>query len=295
MKLGKYLIVTVSDFARHFTFQDFWENRKQFVRDMHPDKVYYWSEELKQAYFDVADWINGGDNMSEAMKHKAINSLEKLSGREIDMHQLDYSDKNFEYSSPIIHIKAGQTIDLPEYKSGVSQEVNLSYHKIEVYGKSLRPAIIRIGKNSISLSAGEFIYVTAQNDLFIEFMPLHLQNDKYDMYLGADVGIFLPILYVRDLETDNLFIYKNVVSFALTMDGYVYVDENKKLVVESIQVYNYRASFDEGKDIFYVKSNMKDCIILHNDGMLENLRTGDIEYRIISVAIDSDIVDWTIC
>ena len=49
MKLRNTLIVTLPDFAKHFNFPEFWENRKQFVRDMHPDKVYYWNEALKNA------------------------------------------------------------------------------------------------------------------------------------------------------------------------------------------------------------------------------------------------------
>lgn len=45
MKLNNTLIVTLPDFARHFNFAEFWEKRIQFVRDMHPQKVYYWNEE----------------------------------------------------------------------------------------------------------------------------------------------------------------------------------------------------------------------------------------------------------
>ncbi len=39
MKYGKYLIVTLPDFRRHFDFKQFYKNRDQFVSDMHPDKV----------------------------------------------------------------------------------------------------------------------------------------------------------------------------------------------------------------------------------------------------------------
>ena len=49
MKLNNILIVTLSDFARHFTFPAFWTNRQQFVRDLCPEKVYYLNHEHKLA------------------------------------------------------------------------------------------------------------------------------------------------------------------------------------------------------------------------------------------------------
>mgnify|MGYP000677306553 CR=1 FL=1 len=61
MKLNNILIVTLSDFARHFTFPAFWTNRQQFVRDLCPEKVYYLNHEQEQAYAEISKWIQEGE------------------------------------------------------------------------------------------------------------------------------------------------------------------------------------------------------------------------------------------
>ena len=67
MKLKNNLIVTLPDFAKHFDYNEFWENRRQFIRDMHPSKVYYWNNELINAYDNIVLWINGGERAEESI------------------------------------------------------------------------------------------------------------------------------------------------------------------------------------------------------------------------------------
>lgn len=292
MKLGNYLIVSLPDFARHFTAAAFWENRKQFVRDMHPDKVYYWNEDLKQAYFDVARWIKGGNAASGAERKAGIEALERLAGQTVGIEQFNGFDDAIDFSSPIISVRAGRSLSLPEYVPGTSQSVNLRLHKIEVYGQSFKPSVISIGGDSVILRAGEFVYVTALDDKFIEFLPTHLHNDKFDMYLGSDPGAFSSTLYVRNLNSDNQFVYRDVFSFALTDDGYVFVDKDNKLVIESVHIYDYMPLFNEDSNIFYVKSDRNNCIVLHRDGTLISLREKAFKYQVIRADINSDKIRY---
>lgn len=63
MKLNNHLIVTIPDFIRNFSFNEFWVNRRQFIRDMQPDKVYYWNKSLEDAYYNIKKWIENEDEI----------------------------------------------------------------------------------------------------------------------------------------------------------------------------------------------------------------------------------------
>lgn len=281
MKLGKYLIVTVSDFARHFTFQDFWENRKQFVRDMHPDKVYYWNEELKQAYFDVADWINQGESAKHSIINSAIKALSVLIDRPIRTEEVELYNSIPDLTSPIIRVLAGTLLDLPKYTDEKVDTINLRYHKIEVYGNSNKPAVIKIGsRDSITLYASEFTYVTEVDKLFIEFLPTRMQNNIYDLSLISEEGAFFSTLNVRTLFTGNQMVYRDVISFALTNDGYIFINSFGNPIIMSRAINELKFMLKYNGKAFYVKAKGSQAVILYNDGTLratyENATSGKV-------------------
>lgn len=287
MKLNNHLIVTLPDFVKYFTFSDFWENRFQFVRDMHPDKAYYWEEELKEAYFNVVQWINQDENADKTVKDRGINALEKILGGKLDRSSVCISDDTIDFTSQIIRVMSGQTLTLPEYKVNATESFILRLHKIEVYGRPAQFSKIKIGnKECVTLQTGDFVYVTELDNCFIEFLPIHLQNETYDLSLISQDGDFFSTLVVHNLFSDSRLTFKGVTSFALTNDGYIYVDANKKPIIMSNSVPKFMLKY-EG-EAFYVKANNNNALILYSNGILRSTMDMSTISQVISVSIDRD-------
>lgn len=285
MKLNNHLIVTLPDFVKHFSFTDFWENRFQFVRDMHPDKVYYWDEELKEAYFNVARWINQDKNADKTVKDRGINALEKILEGKLDRDSVCIYD-SVDFTSQIIRVMSGQTLTLPEYTGSIAESYTLlRLHKIEVYGRPAQSSKIKIGnKECLTLQTGDFVYVTEVDNCFIEFLPNHLQNEIYDLSLVSQDGDFFSTLVVHNLFSASRLTFKDVTSFALTNDGYIYVDANKKPIIMSNSVPKFMLKY-EG-EAFYVKANNNNALVLYNNGILRSTIDMSAITKVISASID---------
>ena len=276
MKLKNNLIVTLPDFAKHFDYNEFWENRRQFIRDMHPSKVYYWNSELLNAYDNIVLWINGGESAEDLIIKNGIRALEILISRPIGKDEIEDHKSLPDLSSQIIRVQAGTRLDLPFYTNETFDSINLRYHKIEVYGNSNKPAIITIGsKDSITLYATEFTYVTEVENLFIEFLPTHIQNNIYDLSLVSEEGNFFSSLNVRNLFSVKQISYKDVISFALTDDGYIFIDSQGKSIIMSNSINQLKFMLKYNGNAFNVKANENHTVILYQDGTLKST-TGNI-------------------
>ena len=276
MKLKNNLIVTLPDFAKHFDYNEFWENRRQFIRDMHPSKVYYWNSELLNAYDNIVLWINGGESAEDLIIKNGIRALEILISRPIGKDEIEDHKSLPDLSNQIIRVQAGTRLDLPFYTNETFDSINLRYHKIEVYGNSNKPAIITIGsKDSITLYATEFTYVTEVENLFIEFLPTHIQNNIYDLSLVSEEGNFFSSLNVRNLFSVKQISYKDVISFALTDDGYIFIDSQGKSIIMSNSINQLKFMLKYNGNAFNVKANENHTVILYQDGTLKST-TGNI-------------------
>lgn len=286
MKLKNNLIVTLPDFAKHFDYNEFWENRRQFIRDMHPSKVYYWNNELLNAYDNIVLWINGGESAEDSIIKNGIRALEILISRPIGKDEIEDHKSLPDLSSQIIRVQAGTRLDLPSYTNETFDSINLRYHKIEVYGNSNKPAVVTIGtKDSITLYATEFTYVTEVENLFIEFLPTHIQNNIYDLSLVSEEGNFLSLLNVRTIFSGKQTAYKGVISFAVTDDGYIYIDTHGKPRIMSNRIMPLKFIFGHNEEAFYVKAKGNEAMILYKDGILKSTRM-EPNNKIISASFD---------
>ena len=269
MKLKNNLIVTLPDFAKHFDYNEFWENRRQFIRDMHPSKVYYWNNEQRNAYDNIVLWINGGESAEDSIIKNGIRALEILISRPIGKDEIEDHKSLPDLSNQIIRVQAGTKLDLPSYTNETFDSINLSYHKIEVYGNSNKPAVITIGtKDSITLYATEFTYVTEVENLFIEFLPTHIQNNLYDLNLIPEEGNFFSSLNVKSPFSGRPTSYKDIISFAVTDDGYIFIDSYGKPIIMSKQIMQQKLKFGNNKEAFYVKAKGTEVVILYKDGTI---------------------------
>ncbi|MDD6783816.1 MAG: hypothetical protein PUD79_04570 [Prevotellaceae bacterium] len=288
MKLKNNLIVTLPDFAKHFDYNEFWENRRQFIRDMHPSKVYYWNNELLNAYHNIVTWINEDKDAEESIIQNGIHALEVLIDRPIRNEEIEEHESIPNLSNPIIRVQAGTRLDLPSYTNETFDNINLRYHKIEVYGISNKPAIITIGtKDSITLYATDFTYVTEVENLFIEFMPTHLQNNLYDLNLVSEEGNFFSSLNVKTIFTGKQMLYKDVISFAVTDDGYIYIDSHGKPRIMSDRIMQQKFIFEQNKEALYIKAKGTDIMILYKDGILKSTKI-EPNNKVISASFDEE-------
>lgn len=116
MRYGKYLIVTLPDFRRHFDFRQFLNNKRQFVRDMHPDKVYYWGDtRLLNAYHVISNWISDNRYIDpDNIPGYIIETLKCLVGDNFSLEDIKNTEtKNVKLTNEIILLSPGQELFLP--------------------------------------------------------------------------------------------------------------------------------------------------------------------------------------
>lgn len=269
MILNNHLIATLPDFARHFSFSEFWLNRKQFVRDLSPDKVYYWDEQLKEAYTKIKVWIEQ-DDADKHLRDEGVEALRILLGGKLDMESVHIMEgTTINMTQDIIYVQAGQTLNLPPCQKVYTEKAKLRLHKIEVYGMSSLPTTITIGKTVCgALKVGEAVYVSEIAGGCIELLPNHLRNGSLDLSLLSQPGEFASTLVVQDQNTDSRMMFDGVVSFALVDDGYIYIDRHHKPVYMMTAIPKFMLKHDA--DALIVKAQDHAVMILYSDGVLKS-------------------------
>ena len=279
MKLNNRLIVTLPDFARYFNFMEFYGKRKQFVRDMNPDKVYYWNKSLKDAYGEIQQWIEGEDNPNG--RTKGLAALNTLLDGCLDMEEATSILDNGHGSihSKIINVLAGKDIHFPQYSSEDNGEpIQIELHKLEITGKSSLPVNIYIGDNLCgTLKEGEPAYITEINGKCIELLPNHLCNESWDLKLLNKAGGFFSSLVIRNIETAENEVLDDVTSFAVLSNGYIYIDDRYKPVFYTDKDIPQFMLKQEGRAL-YAKTINDDALVLYSDGTLRS--TKEIQPRL---------------
>lgn len=242
MKLNGHIIITLPDFARHFSLNEFWENRFAFVRDFHPDRVCYWNERQVDAYDRICDWIaaEAENRATGQIREQAVSGLQLLTGAELDPSDLRlYNRKqNVDGSSDIIMANAPGTLVLPGYEGTQDDgSAPVRLYKITVCGHAGQKSDVFIGeKHCGTFDGGEVVYVTARNGRFIEIFPNYASNEIFDAGLIDNGGGFRSILTVKDKRTGGSVKIRDVVAFALVDEGYVYIDFQDTVVYNNVNV-----------------------------------------------------------
>ena len=205
MILNGVIILTLVDFRREFSLEDFWHARKQFVRDMHPDKIYYWNDEDKKAYGEVCKWI-GLESFDSIQRASGLKSLSILAGQDI-------SDSDFarmlgivDYTQDIIEVR---NADLKLPGKYMTEEEAIAYsqtknkkerlHKIEVSDAGGVSVNVFIGGCEVYiLPYGECVYVTEIDGYFLRVLPSKIEKGNIKLYLKNIKGEFTSILCVYD-------------------------------------------------------------------------------------------------
>lgn len=270
MRYGKYLIVTLPDFRRHFDFRQFLNNRRQFVRDMHPDKVYYWGDtRLLNAYHVISNWISGNHHIGpDNIPGYIIENLKCLVGDNFSLEDIKNTEtKNVKLTDDIILLIPGQELSLPVYDNSYQPEdLIINLHKIAVTEGDTAPSIVRIGESSRELLTGDALYVTECGGNFIDFTPNHAENEYLTGQLIDSPGHLGSLLVITDKFNGIKQSINGVISFILVDHGYIYINESGRPI--SIENYVPMTLLRmEGKQAIQIKSEKGTIRVLYREGI----------------------------
>ncbi len=276
MILNNHLIATLPDFVRNFSFNEFWIKRKQFVRDMHPDKVYYWNQSLIDAFYKIKGWIEDEEKSSNStLREEGLYALKWILEGKLDLDSISITHgSKVDISSDIIVLEPGQNVDFPVFKGKKAANDHLRLHKLEVHGKSSAPVRICInGQQICKLSLGEVAYITELKGCCLEVLPNVLRNNNYELSLISQDGIFYSTLVVQDLISGSKKMLDGVTSFALLNDGYIYIDKGGRPVYMTSQIPKFMLKHDA--KALYVKTMKDSVLVLYQDGILKTTQSMD--------------------
>ena len=121
---------------------------------------------------------------------------------------------------------------------------------------------------------------------YIEVLPNHINNDRYDASLVSANGEFYSTLVIHDKKNASKFSWDGVISFALVDDGYLFVDKQDSLIVMSESTPRFLLK-SEGK-VVYVKSFNDKVLALYEDGNLKSTISMQKISNVISANFNSD-------
>lgn len=238
MKLDGTIILTLTDFKREFSLDKFWAVRRQFIRDMHPDKVYYCNDSDKELYFSICKWIeseNGGETDGN-IRELGLNSLSALTGRELSLSSYLNILKVSDLTQDIIIVRSG-VLKLPgnimaendAKKFCKENHKKECLHKIEVEEGNENSVTIYInGTEVYTLSFGECVYVTEIDGRFLRILSSAIEYGGLKCYLINHSGNFCSDLYIEDYFSGdlNIEVIKSITHFAIER-GQIKTSHNK--------------------------------------------------------------------
>ncbi len=214
MKLNGTIILSLIDFKREFNFDNFWNVRKHFVRDMHPDKVYYWNEKDKERYYSVCKWIESesSESVDPYIRENGLQALSLLVDKEITQECYQKALGVTDYTQNIIIARNGN-LKLPgkvlssgeaiRYSKDTNQKERL--HKIEVEDDDESSATIFIdGTEVYTLPFGECVYVTEIDGRFLRVLPTKINYGNQKYFLANIEERFTSDLYMEDYSSGDL-------------------------------------------------------------------------------------------
>lgn len=230
MILNNTIILTIEDFRRQFEFSQFWAKRKHFVRDMHPQKIYYCNSDQEKDYWLVKDWLETeGTNISKEKREIGISALARLADREITQKELTSVLVTVDFNDDVIIVKSGKTINLPG--SLVDQDYphsNLEkLHKFEAIGDGGDVKIMIGGSHPYTLSCNECVYITEIGGAFMRVLPTSCFKGATNLKIINIPGQFCSKLEITKYNMGkHVSVKDNVTQFSLEGMKIIYNSDN---------------------------------------------------------------------
>ena len=201
MKYNGTIILTLTDFRRHFNFPSFWNSRMSFVRDMGPDSIFYMSDSDKSRFNEIALWIKAEQEgkSSDNMRKNGLKALSVFAGCNVTEKDYNRAIGMLDFSTDIIVVSGEDQLnlpgtvltekDIPQYVVSTGKKERL--HKVEVESDTERIVTVFIGGTAVAhLKPQECLYVTEIDGHFLRALPNRLRFGPYMLSLENIPGKF---------------------------------------------------------------------------------------------------------
>lgn len=287
MKYGKYLIVTLHDFRRHFDFKQFYKNRTQFIADMHPDKVFYWDKKHVAAYHVISDWIDSVGCTCDVLPNIVKNALSDMLG-----YKFESPCGVRDFNEPIIILLPDEDLRLPIYSHSESEKIDLKVHKIIASEESTKVSVVFIGDSKkVELQPGEVVYAVENQSNFITFLQNRAENEFFKAHLIDSNDGLGSILVIENKTTHEKTKINNVISFILTDESYMCITANHVINI-GLHPDVYREWLTQkdtdAKPIFLKQKDNKMIGVLYSDGTLMSSTHSQIFENVIEFELEDN-------
>lgn len=242
MKIDGVIILTLTDFRRHFNFPSFWNSRLSFVRDLGPNSIFYSDKKDEERYIEIVKWIKAEhDGIStDELRKNGLKALSIYAGCNVTEKDYKKAVGMLDFSSDIITVSGDDKIslpgtaiaedDIPEYVRSKGKKEKL--HKIEIEGDEDRVITIFIGGTEVAhVKSMECLYVTEIDGEFIRALPNRLTLGPYVLTMENNPGKFESTLLEEYYAMGCTEIrHKHITHFAY--------NKNKKPVFSSEKYYS---------------------------------------------------------
>lgn len=205
MKYNGTIILTLTDFRRHFNFPAFWKSRLSFVRDLDPKQICYFEEADKQNYEKIVQWIKADQlgNVTTEIRQIGLSALSLFAKCNVTEKDWKKAMGMLDFSTDVIVVEGGGLLKLPGKNMTVNEALEYAkssgkkerLHKIEVDGDVTSIATIFIGGIEIlTLKGNECVYATEIDGFFLRILPNRLSEGPYTLTLENVQGSFESVL-----------------------------------------------------------------------------------------------------
>jgi len=287
MKLQGNIIVTFPDFIKHFECGEFWQNKDVFVRDMHPDRIYYWDSKDILIYEKIAQWLKDYNNMEK--QKDGLSALSSWIGMPITMSMLAPEvEGNVSLKEQIVFLESGVDYVLPKFneKTIGQSAFTIALHKLEFCGESNIPIKVGLGDVAHYYYAGDVAYVTAINGTCVEILNNSKVNDLFSIKLINQQKTFGSKLLIRNIASGDLQALNDVTSFAPYESGVIYI-RGGEIKFHGIANDMLLTFFKLSPKPIYVKQTSNNAVVvLYTNGEIKT--TGyEVEQNFYGTAIDN--------
>lgn len=251
MKLNNNIILTISDFRKYFgskTFGKFWKSRRLFIRDFHPDQMYYWNDSDKSSYISIVNWIEQEDSEKGATPEQRAAGLKALSqfaelNEELSVESFEQAtNANHHLVEDIIYVETnrldlnGQPKSIDEAKA-LSKQQNkpLRLHKIEVDSDNAYSVNVYIGGQLVYTFPRycACAYALELNGEFYHILPTEINiQDDYFIIQNCPGKFLSNLLIASCISNTNERCIKGVSHF-------IYDTYNAKILTSNKSIYEF--------------------------------------------------------
>jgi hypothetical protein len=208
-----------------------------------------------------------------------ILALYELIERQIEPEEINDTFSEIDYTSTVLKFPSGCNRVLPGIEIPVD-EINITLKKILITDSKPRRTTLHVGNKSYTFDEEDFedgkccAWGTFIGDKCIEILPHKLLNTRFTIQLiNNSQDQNLTDICVDDTVFNEHYIISNVKTFAITRNGYYYIDSFGKIDGDNeTDPYHLAKQRD---NLAYIKGNNSDVLVLLANGCLRYIMSSN--------------------